>query len=456
MATISKSLMDTEGNTILPKTRTDLVYRPDNATVETTLASLEALATNNNIIYNCTHVKTDTTHTVTGLPTTLTTGFATVRFRASGDFVSGDTMSINGIVYTPKLTNMEDQTDDAFKTGAIIALDLDIDSHYCFFKSGAVEVPKQTLEYTYTGSFDGTPSGTDITADPNWKIQFKSSGTFTLLKPDFANIDVFLVGGGGGGGSSCGGGVNGENASAGGGGGGYTKTQKAIYITSGTAYNIVVGSGGNGSIGTRDTIANALDGGSSSAFSFNVNGGKGAVANNAAYGGNGTPGGAGGSGGGGGTPSNSASYISSCTGGSNGSDGKGADGYASGSHWSSVGGKGQGTTTKEFGEASGELYAGGGGAGGIARWSGSSNVPASGALGGEGGGGAGGTSSGFGPSGLTNTYIAPRNGNNGIVNKGGGGGSAGALVCVGQQSWTPANGGNGGSGIVIIRNMRGA
>lgn len=131
-------------------------------------------------------------------------------------------------------------------------------------------------------------------------------------------IDVFLVGGGGGGAK---GGI--ANVT-GGGGGGYTTTVKSVQITANTEYNIVVGAGG--------TASN--DGGDSTAFEKTAKGGYAAtgVANNA-------KGGNGGSGGGVGA-------------GEGGIDGANAAGK---------GGTGQGTTTREFRESTGDLYATGGG-----------------------------------------------------------------------------------------------
>ena len=90
-------------------------------------------------------------------------------------------------------------------------------------------------------------------------------------------------------------------------------------------------------------------------------------------------------------------------------------------HWGSPG-KGQGTTTREFGESTGTLYAGGGGAGG----NGSAQ-----AKGGSGGGGNGAWNGNQPSSGAANTG-------------GGGGGMYSNLTNVGK----------GGSGIVVIRNHR--
>ena len=178
-------------------------------------------------------------------------------------------------------------------------------------------VPVLGKDFTWSGS-DGTCLVIDD-GGGNWRIKFLSSGVFTPLKD--MTIDVFLVGGGG---SSNNGIVN----PVGGGGGGYTTTVRNIALTANTEYSIVVGAGGVIS-GLKGT-----DGGSSSAFGANAAGGKKATgSSNDAKGGNG------GSGGG----------QNNTAGGTDGANGGGTRG-----------GTGQGTTTREFGEADGTLYASGG------------------------------------------------------------------------------------------------
>lgn len=244
-------------------------------------------------------------------------------------------------------------------------------------KAGSVNSRAATLTvrsylpaYTYSGSAQLIDDG-----NYNWRLKLLTSGklTFSHLGSGASAVDVFLVGGGGGGwyGPSQGGG----------GGGGYTATSD-VALAVGTEYSIVVGAGGN-----------QANGGDTKAMGVTASGGK-----------RGGPAGfcAGGSGGG----------YAGGNGGSDGSDG-------------GPGGQGQGTTTREFGEASGALYAGGGGGGKADR------NPPGGAPGGDGGGGHGGW-------GGAPTAPAP-----GTPNTGGGGG--------GNYSGDP---GAGGSGIVIIRNHR--
>lgn len=113
-------------------------------------------------------------------------------------------------------------------------------------------------------------------------------------------------------------------------------------------------------------------------------------------------------------PAGGAGGTSGCKAGNGGSDGGNGRNNENGGE---KGGTGQGTTTREFGESTGNLYAGGGGGG----YDGGAGI------GGAGGGGNGGD----------------ENATPGQENSGGGGG--------GNDS---EPGANGGSGIVIIRNAR--
>lgn len=248
-------------------------------------------------------------------------------------------------------------------------------------------------DFTYTGDFEiVSDDDQPITvSQDNWKIRFLTSGTLTFINLNGAEngIDVFLVGGGGGGSRAAG-------------GGGYTKTLKAVKVSVGTAYLIEVGAGGIAGVGNSKA---GSAGGTSNAFGASANGGK---ANGTASSFVGSDGGSGG----GASSANGAGGK----GGSDGSDGFDRGGKNNGS------GKGQGTTTREFGESGGKLYAGGGGGG--------TTTSSNGGAGGDGGGGDGGNTSGGATSGETNTGS-------------GGGGAANNKA-----------GGSGGSGIVIIRNAR--
>lgn len=194
-------------------------------------------------------------------------------------------------------------------------------------KSG-VSVPVFGENFNYTGEYQILSDG-----DDNWRIKFLTSGTFTPL--DSMAIDVFLCGGGGGGAYQYG------RA----GGGGFTNTQKNIVLSANVNYTITVGSRGtNGSWNSRNGVVGGTAGGTSSAFNFSANGGGvGSSGNSSSVS---TSGGNGGSGGCGGYLVTSA--VGRYSGGKDGGNGE------------NNGGTGQGTTTREFGETTGDLYSSGG------------------------------------------------------------------------------------------------
>lgn len=234
-------------------------------------------------------------------------------------------------------------------------------------------------KFTYTGTYEYIDDG-----GGNWRIKFLTSGVFTPLKK--MTIDAFYVGGGAAG---CF-----DSKGAQGGAGGYTLTVKGIELSANTEYQVVVGAGGTFVYRTSSqggSIGNG--GGISSAFGSSANGGEANIYVLRLEVGNGGCGGA---------------YTNTTgtkvPGGSDGSDG-------------GNGSKGQGTTTREFGESDGDLYSGGG----AAYYNSTYN-----ASNGEGGGG---------------KYVnGPQAGE---TNKGGGGCGTGTAAAGGSAS--------GGSGIVIIR-----
>lgn len=237
--------------------------------------------------------------------------------------------------------------------------------------------------YSYSSSNQPIDDG-----DGNWRIKFLQSGTLTVAEDVY--VDIFAVGGGGNGGF-----YSSTNAGGGGGAGGYTTTTRNVKLEKDKTYVVTVGAANGTSSLTNEegtAICEAAGGGNASSSN----------------------GGSGGSGGAGG-----AYYgVGATTPGSDGSD-------AITSSSSASGGTGQGSTTREFGEADGDLYAGGGGGG--------RNSSAGASAGADGGGG----------DGASNTVAAKAGGEN---TGGGGGGSSSYTVGI-----TP---GTGGSGIVIIRNAR--
>lgn len=231
-----------------------------------------------------------------------------------------------------------------------------------------------TPDFTYSGDYQVVQDNDAPISDfanwkGNWKIRFLTSGTLRFVNfygwPGV--VDIFLVGGGG---SS----TTQYRSYPGAGGGGYTNTKRSISLSINVDYTIVVGSGaapGEARIGGETSFAE-----------------------HKAAGGQGT------------NDKNILGYGGSQGGGF--SDGNGESGQRN-----KPGPNGESGTTREFGESTGKLYAGGGG---------SNSNP----TGGEGGGG---------------NISSP-----GKENTGGGAG--------GQHKSGTSTGFKGGSGIVIIRNAR--
>ncbi len=197
---------------------------------------------------------------------------------------------------------------------------------------------RTTPDFTYTGDYEVVDDSDNPISDfaswkNNWKIRFLTSGTLTFTKLNGWNgqLDVFLVGGGAGGNYSYRGGA--------GGGSGYTSTTQAVTVQVGIEYDIVIGAGGAGA-----KTAGGRAGGITSAFGSSANGGA-TLSDNGVYGGDG------GSGGGSGTlnQDKDGAYSKAGVGGTDGANGQGTHP-----------GTGQGTTTREFGEPRGTLYATGG------------------------------------------------------------------------------------------------
>lgn len=179
-------------------------------------------------------------------------------------------------------------------------------------------------EFTYTGQCETLNDG-----GGNWRVKFLTSGTLTVVK--LITIDAFLVGGGAGGGKW-------DAAFSGpGGGSGRTGTYAGKTLQPGTNYSIVIGSGGAG-----NTSALATAGGATSAFGESISGGD--ASSSLGHGSNGGSGGA--------AMSNSGTKA----GGSNGSNGENLV-FEGNTYY---GGSGQASTTKEFADSSGTLYASGG------------------------------------------------------------------------------------------------
>lgn len=234
--------------------------------------------------------------------------------------------------------------------------------------------------------------------------KFTSDGSFVIDTDRY--VDYLVVGGGGGGGMDDGGG----------GGGGRVIYQEAVFLTAGT-YSVYVGLGG---IGSPSQSIHATDGESSYFQQTAVGGGGGGgQSSGGSNGNNGASGGGAGNGGIGGTgyygyDGGNSDNTSPYPGGGGG--GAGAVGEYAYTNIGRGGNGGDGISNSITGTL--KYYAGGGG-GGVYN-------SAQYGLGGNGGGGNGGNS-------VVNAV-------DGSVNTGGGGGGGG-----------PTAGGDGGSGIVIVR-----
>lgn len=261
--------------------------------------------------------------------------------------------------------------------------------------------------------------GGDEKLDNGYKIHtFTSSGSFIVSDPGY--VEVLVVGGGGGGGN---GDSDAPDAGGGGGGaGGRALYNPSFYVNSGST-TITVGGGGNGAIQSKTS---GSSGNPSSFFSIIASGGGGGKGATTVYSG---------SGGGGGGLSSFKSGIdgyqgmSGGNGGWNYSGGGGGGSGQPGTTPTSLIVSGSGGNGLFFSISGRPLYYGGGGGGG--GWLGNS-LPGGGGLGG--GGNGGGIASG--------SYLF---GYDATPNSGGGGGGGGTDDANGYR------GGNGASGIVIIR-----
>lgn len=289
-----------------------------------------------------------------------------------------------------------------------------------------------------TPTFGPKATGGNIVANDGtyWYHAFLTSGTFT---PQTAlTCDYLVVAGGGAGGWGSGGG---------GGGAGGLLASNASFASSNN-YSIAIGAGAT-AIG--NTVAAPGNNGSNSVLS-----GTGVSATAIGGGGGGseaTPtsnsnGVAGGSGGG-------ACYRSGNNTGGAGTSGQGnagGNGYTNGTHYNGGGGGGSGSAGSNGSSSNGTGGTGGAGINTYSTWHTATNTGVSGYIAGGGGGGgqsgssgtAGSAGSGGAGSGGAYNGVAPTSG---IMNTGSGGGG-GAFY---GSNNADARGGNGGSGVVIIR-----
>jgi hypothetical protein len=270
-------------------------------------------------------------------------------------------------------------------------------------------------------------TGGAISHIPGYRVHtFTAGGQFTVNSNcNGIDVEVLVVAGGGGGG---------YNHSGGGGGGGVVYNN-ATGLASGQIVNVVIGTGGAGGRGNVNGHYQGDNGGNSAFGAIIAYGGGGGGSRHdgaAPLGeGNGAVGGSGG--GGGGRDAGNTDYL----GGNpiSGQGFKGGNGFRDSFPASGGGGGGAGAAG-----ANANSYRGGDGGSGI-----SNNITGTSVFyGGGGGGGSYGPSGGIagtgGPGGGGNGSAALNvNGYDGTTNTGGGGGGA------------IPNGGDGGSGVVIVR-----
>jgi hypothetical protein len=276
------------------------------------------------------------------------------------------------------------------------------------------------------GGFGAGPrasGGAETAIEQNGKYYrvhtFTTVGTSSLTFSRGGKVEYLVVAGGGGGGSRV-------NGSGGGGAGGLLTASAKVMPQ---AYSVVVGGGGAGGSGASSGNK-GLDGSPSSVFGVTAvgGGGGGGSLNNIT----GESGGSGGGGGGGSTGNNGVGGAGTSSQGNNGGNGFGESALNRGGG----GGGGAGAAG-----TNGVLNVGGNGGNGLASSITGVSVTYAG-----GGGGSGTTPGTGGTGGGATAPTGSADGANGTNGLGGGG--SGAASTAGADERT---GGNGGSGIVIVR-----
>ena len=274
--------------------------------------------------------------------------------------------------------------------------------------------------YTFTvvatnsvGNSVASAASTSVTPSSIARAIFTSGSGIWIAPTGVISVDYLVVGGGGGGGGG------GGTGAGGGGGGGSVKTG-TISVTPGNSYNYTVGAGGTGGVGTATIVQNGTSGGASSFSTITANGGgvgfrNGEKNETNAYGRGGA----------------AQSGDSPTTGGSGGNvrDGGGNPDEGAGGGGGGAGGAG----SDSISNATDNNRGGNGGSGIISNIRDNTNQ--------EYGKGGKGADEG------TQVFIGTLPGANGGINTGNGGGG-GASHWLGNNG---APGGNGGSGIIILK-----
>lgn len=378
-----------------------------------------------------------------------------IPFAASGYFRTGFTNQVvfqiqnysNTTTYKTCLARMAETQDGTWANVSMWRSTAAINSIKCYLYSGSNYAAGTTFSLYGIAASGVSPAakatGGVIYSDSTYYYHvFPASGTFTALQS--LTVDSLVIAGGGGGGGTGWNVSNGDTYGAAGGGAGGLLVNTSQSLTSG-AYTITIGAGGAGGVGGGpNTSSGQGTSGSNSLFGglVTATGGGGGGYDTGPHGSNGLSGGSGGGGapaylagtwGMGGSASPSGQGYAGGNAGTQGGGGGGGSGSVGSNGTTNGGDGGSGTLLSVWSSATGTgksgYYAGGGG--------GSKYVPgATSGSGGSGGGGAG-------------AATVSSNGNSGSTNTGGGGGGAGGTNGVTVSG--PWSGGNGGSGLVIIR-----
>jgi hypothetical protein len=383
-----------------------------------------------------------------------TSGAFTVTLPASpsaGDLVGikdyANTADTNNITIGRNGSNIEGVANDfviSIEGGSITLIYVDATKGW--LSTAAAKASDITEQQLFVAATGGT-----ITTSGDFKIHtFTGPGTFTVTcagtAPGSTTVDYLVVGGGGAGGGAQGGGggAGGFRESSGAASGCYSRSPLGACVSalpvSAQAYPITVGAGGVGVTG-----GGAANSGSNSVFSTITSTAGGGA------GGEGSDGSPGGSGGGGGMPPARSAGTGNTPPVSPPQGSNGGEGNFTPSTRAAGGGGGAGGVGQD-GQPS---YNGGNGGAGVSTSITGSPVTRGGGGGGSGGNGppgtlgSGGTGSGGGAPGTSWLGPSPQ-GNasapSGTVNTGGGGGGV-----TNYANQSPVLGGNGGSGIIVIR-----
>lgn len=104
------------------------------------------------------HTKAGTVHALTGLSGV--TGTVSAVFTATGDYIAGDTITMDGESYTVQLSNGEEAGDNLFTTGVTIAVIVDTEGKKVNFKAsggsekyayGTITIAESTETLTISG-----------------------------------------------------------------------------------------------------------------------------------------------------------------------------------------------------------------------------------------------------------------------------------------------------------------